>query len=97
MPVLLSADVREAFFKIRVAPASRHLLIFLIDYDTKTQQLTAKVTEHSKLVTIQASTFIMGVSQSQAYRLHFKICQKVFQTTNYDGFYSTFITWMIYK
>ena len=54
MSVLLSADVREAFFKIRVAPASRHLSLFLMDYDTKTQQLTAKVTEHSKLVTIQA-------------------------------------------
>ena len=67
MPVLLSADVREAFFKIRVAPASRHLSLFLMDYDTKTQQLTAKVTEHSKLVTIQALALIMGVSQSPAY------------------------------
>ena len=37
MPVLLSADVREAFFKIKVAPASRHLSLFLIDYDKKTQ------------------------------------------------------------
>ena len=67
MPVLLSADVRESFFKIRFAPASRHLSLFLMDYDTKTQQLTAKVTEHSKLVTIQALALSMGVSQSPAY------------------------------
>ena len=67
MPVLLSVDVREAFFKIRVAPASRHLSLFLMDYDTKTQQLSAKVTEHSKLVTIQALALIMGMNQSPAY------------------------------
>ena len=67
MPILLSADVREAFFKIRVAPASRHLSLFLMDYDTQTQELTAKVIEHSKLVTIQALALIMGVNQSPAY------------------------------
>ena len=67
MPVLLGADVREAFFKIRVAPATRHLSLFLMDYGTQTQQLTAKVTEHSKLVTIQALALIMGVNQSPAY------------------------------
>ena len=38
-----------------------------MDYDTKTQQLTAKVTEHSILVTIQALALIMGVSQSPYY------------------------------
>ena len=38
-----------------------------MDHDTKTQQLTAKVTEHSKLVTIQALALIMGVTQSPAY------------------------------
>ena len=37
MPILLSADVREAFFKMNVAPASRHLM----DYDHHTKQLTA--------------------------------------------------------
>jgi hypothetical protein len=41
MPILLSADVREAFFKIKVAPASRHLSLFLMDYDHHTKQLTA--------------------------------------------------------
>ena len=60
MPVLLSTDVREA---------SRHLSFFLMDYDTQTQQLTAKVKEHSKLVTIQTLALIMGVSQSPAYLL----------------------------
>ena len=69
MPVLLCAHVREAFFKIRVASASRHLSLFLMDHDTHTQQLTAKVTEHSKLVTIQALALIMGVNQSPFYLL----------------------------
>ena len=67
MPIILSVNVREAFFKIRVAPASRHLSVFLMDYDNQTQELTAKVTEHSKLVTIQALALIMGVNQSPAY------------------------------
>ena len=52
---------------IRVAPALRHLSLFLMDFDTETKELTAKVTEHSKLVTIQALALIMGVSQSPAY------------------------------
>ena len=67
MPDLLSADVRAAFLEIRVAPASRHLSLFLMNYGTQTQQLTAKVTEHSKLVTIQALALIIGVNQSPAY------------------------------
>ena len=68
-----------------------------MDYDTKTQS-TAKVTEHSKLVTIQALALIMGVSQSLAYFLiAFQDLAKVSQTTNNNGSYSTFVTWMIYK
>ena len=38
-----------------------------MDYNYKTQQLTAQATEHSKLVTIQALVLIMSVSQSPAY------------------------------
>ena len=67
MPILLSADVREAFFKIKVAPASCHLSLFLMDYDRRTNQLTAKVTENSEMVTIQALVLIKGVNQSPAY------------------------------
>ena len=63
-PILLSADVKEAFFKIKVAPASRHLSLFLMDYDEATKVLQPKVTESSKLVTVQALSLIMGVSQS---------------------------------
>jgi hypothetical protein len=62
MPILLSADVREAFFKIKVAPASHHLSLFLMDYDRWTKQLTAKVTENLEMVTIQALVLIMGVN-----------------------------------
>ena len=87
MPVLLSADVRQAFFKIRVAPASRHLRLFLMDFDTKAQQLTAKVTEHSKLVTIQALTLIMGVSQSPAYlSLAFQVLTEDIQDKHIEWF-----------
>ena len=64
MPILLSADVKEAFFKIKVAPASRHLSLFLMDYEEATKVLQPKVTESSKLVTVQALSLIMGVSQS---------------------------------
>ena len=67
MPILLSADVREAFFKIKVAPASRHLSLFLMDFDAATNVLQPKVTETSTLVTIQALSLIMGVTQSPSY------------------------------
>ena len=40
-----------------------------MDYDHQTNKLTAKVTEHSKLVTTQALALIMGVNQSPAYLL----------------------------
>ena len=61
MPILLSADVKEAFFKIKVAPASRHLSLFLMDFDTVKNVLQPKVTENSKLVTNQAICLNMGV------------------------------------
>ena len=38
-----------------------------MDYNHKTQQLTAQATEHSKLFTIHALVLIMSVSQSPAY------------------------------
>ena len=38
-----------------------------MDYDRRTKQLTAKVTENSEMVTIQALALIMGVNQSPAY------------------------------
>ena len=63
MPILLSADVREAFFKIKVAPASRHLSLCLMDYEETTKVLQPKV----RLVTIQFLSLIMGVTQSPCY------------------------------
>ena len=48
LPILLSADVKEAFFKIKVAPASRHLSLFLMDFDAAKNVLQPKVTENSK-------------------------------------------------
>ena len=38
-----------------------------MDYNYKTKQLTAKATEHSKLVTIQALVSIIGMSQSGSF------------------------------
>ena len=64
MPILLSADVKEAFLKIKVAPASRQLSLFLMDYEEATKVLQPKLTESSKLVTVQALSLTMGVSQS---------------------------------
>ena len=66
-PVLCSMDMREAFFRLRVSPASTRLSLFLMDYDSKTKQLTAKATENSKLVTIQTLVSIMGLNQSPAF------------------------------
>ena len=67
MPILCIADIREAYFRLRVSPASTHLSLFLMDFDYKTKQLTAKATEHSKLVKIQALVSIMGMSQSGSF------------------------------
>ena len=67
MPVILSTDIREAYVRLRVSPASTHLSLFLIDYYYKNQQLNATATEHNRLVTIQALFLIMGLSQSPAY------------------------------
>ena len=66
MPVLLSADINETYFRPRVSAALTHLSHFLMYYNHKTQQLTAQATKRSKLVTIQALVLIMGVSQSPA-------------------------------
>ena len=67
MPILLSADVREAFFKIKVAPASRHLSLCLMDYEESTKQLKPQQSPTSKLITLQFTSLIMGVTQSPCY------------------------------
>ena len=66
-PVICSADIREAYFRLRVSPAAKNLSLFLMDYVNQTKQLTAKVSQHSKLVTVQAEVSIMGVSQSGSF------------------------------
>ena len=49
LPILLSSDVREAFFKIKVAPASRHLSLCLMDYEESTKQLKPQQSPISNL------------------------------------------------
>ena len=67
MPILFSADVKEAFFKIKVAAASQNKSLFLMDYEPVEKVLQPKETKYSELVTIQATSLIMGVNQSPAY------------------------------
>ena len=67
MPVICSADIREAYFRLRISPAATHFSLFLMDYDHKTKQLTAKVTEHSQMVTVQTLVSVMGCSQSGSF------------------------------
>ena len=67
MPIICSADIREAYFRLRISPAAKLSSLFLMDFDNQTKQLTAKVSQHSKLVTVQAEVSIMGVSQSGSF------------------------------
>ena len=67
MPIIMSADIREAYFRLRISPAAKLSSLFLMDFDTQTKQLTAKVTPHSKMVTIQTKVSIMGVNQSGSF------------------------------
>ena len=67
MPIICSADIREAYFRLRISPEAKLSSLFLMDFDTQTKQLTAKVTQHSKLVTIQTKVSIMGVNQSGSF------------------------------
>ena len=67
MPIICSADIREAYFHLRISPAAKLSSLFLMDFDNQTKQLTAKVSQHSKQVTIQAKVSIMGVNQSGSF------------------------------
>ena len=67
MPIICSADIQEAYFRLRISPEAKLSSLFLMDFDTQTKQLTAKVTQHSKLVTIQTKVSIMGVNQSGSF------------------------------
>ena len=67
MPIIMSADIREAYFRLRISPGAKLSSLFLMDFDTQTQQLTAKVTPHSKMVTVQTEVSIMGVNQSGSF------------------------------
>ena len=98
MSVILSADICEAHLRLRVSPASTHVSRFLMDYYYKNQQLTAKATEHSRLVTIKALFLIMGVSQSPAYMslcLHDLTKDITDQRLRY--FLQYYTTWMTYN
>ena len=67
MPIICSADICEAYFRLRISPGAKLSSLFLMDFDTQTKQLTAKVTPHSKMVTVQTKVTIMGVNQSGSF------------------------------
>ena len=67
MPIICSADIQEAYFRLRVSPAAKLSSLFLLEFDNQTKQLTAKISQHSKLVTVQDEVSIMGVSQSGSF------------------------------
>ena len=76
LPVVVVQDIREAYFRLRMAgisdktdgkPSSSGPLAFLMDCDTGTdgvQTLTAKKTATSKLLAILVMVAVMGISQS---------------------------------
>ena len=66
-PVLVSMDIKEAFFRITLVPESTNLSLFFMDLNTKTNELTAKVGPDTKLVTIRSLVTIMGFLQSLSF------------------------------
>ena len=66
-PVLCLQDIREAFFRLSLAPESTNLSLFLMDFKVKTQEITAKATPDTKLVTIRSLVSIMGILQSPVF------------------------------
>ena len=66
-PVLVLMDIKEAFFRITLVPESTNLSLFLMDLNTKTNELTAKVGPDTKLVTIRSLVSIMGFLQSPSF------------------------------
>ena len=57
-------DIKEAFFRILLHEDSGNSLLFLMDFDTKSQTLTAKQGPNTKLVTICCFCTIMSILQS---------------------------------
>ena len=64
-------DIPEAFFRISLAPESTNLSLFLMDFNVKTQELTAKATPDTKLVTIRSLVSIMGILHNAILRTYF--------------------------
>ena len=66
-PIIFSMDIKEAFFRILLHEDSVNSLLFLMDYDSQTNQLTAKQGPNTKLVTIRCLVTVMGILQSPCF------------------------------
>ena len=62
-PIIFSMDIKEAFFRILLHQDSVNSLWFLMDFDSQTNQLTAKQGPNTKLVTIRCLVTVMGILQ----------------------------------
>ena len=92
-PVLCSQDIQEAFFRLSLAPESTNLSLFLMDFNVKTQELTAKATPDTKLVTIRSLVSIMGILQSPVF---LNICLKGLTTEIKDAVLQYFLKCLHY-
>jgi hypothetical protein len=66
LPIMFSCDIKECFFKLKLHRDSQDQLLFLMDYDRSTGQLTAAVGPDTELVTIRPLVTVMGAKQSPA-------------------------------
>ena len=64
VPVVACQDISEAFFRLKVDEASTNQLVFLMDWDPTTGELTAEPTPNTRLVGVRVKSVIMGVNQS---------------------------------
>ena len=67
LPLIFTADIEQAFFKILLETSSRDQLLFVMDYDKKNKILTAEAGPNTELVTLRAKASIMGVKHSPLY------------------------------
>lgn len=58
---------KRSLFQNILAPESTNLSFFLMDLNDKTQELTAKATPDTKLVTIRSLVSIMGLLQNPTF------------------------------
>ena len=66
-PIIFSCDIREALFRILLHEDSTSSNMFLMDFNSQTNQLTAKQGPNTKLVTIICLVTVMGILQSPCF------------------------------